>query len=299
MLRDRGRLNLGGVRAARLFVLLAVACAAGVAATYWAGRDTAVGKRIDASAIIHGLTSATAPRLHHATSELLRTIDVTSLAVIGSGLVVLALLRRRPDVALAVLVVLTGANGTTQLLKPALGRAQFFGPDNSLGPPSFPSGHATVAMSLALAAVLASPAGVRLVTALAGAVYATAVGVALVALGWHYPSDVAGGYLVAGAWAALVAAPVAVLGARRRSRVRAARIDRGAATALVVLLSLGFTVAVAVAVSRRPELISYGRLHTLFFVSCAGLAALSLVLAAGTAALLGAPARRPRAATGR
>jgi len=30
------------------------------------------------------------------------------------------------------------------------------------------------------------------------------VGIATVALGWHYPSDVLGGYMVAGAWAAAV-----------------------------------------------------------------------------------------------
>ena len=56
--------------------------------------------------------------------------------------------------------------------------------------------------------------------------------------------------------------------------------------------SVGFTVGVAVTLSRRPELISYGRLHTLFFVSCAGLAALSLVLSSATAALLESPGGR-------
>jgi membrane-associated phospholipid phosphatase len=278
------------VRAARLFLLIALASIAGVAFAFWARSHTSIGERIDTSAIIHGLTESTAPRLHHATSDVLRTIDVTSLALMGGGLVALALARRRPDVAVGVVVVLAGANVTTQVLKRTLEQP----PESPTyaGPPSFPSGHATVAMSLALAAVLASPAGLRLVTALAGALYATAVGVALVALGWHYPSDVAGGYLVSGAWTALVAAALAAFGAQRARGRRAVALDRRLAGFLVVVLVLGFTVGVAVTLARRPELISYGRVHTLFFVSCAGLAALSLLLSSATAALLESPGGR-------
>ena len=281
------------MRAARLFLCIALACVAGVAVVFWARGHTSIGHRIDTSAIIHGLTASTAPRLHHATSDVLRTIDVTSLALMGGGLVALALVRRRPGVAVGVVVVLAGANLTTQLLKRTLEQSRESGPAPTYaGPPSFPSGHATVAMSLALAAVLASPAGLRLVTALAGALYSTAVGVALVALGWHFPSDVAGGYLVSGAWTAVVAAALAAFGALGARGRRAVALDRRLAGFLVVLLVLAFTVGVVVTLSRRPELISYGRVHSLFFVSCAGLAALSLVLSSATAALLESPGGR-------
>jgi membrane-associated phospholipid phosphatase len=279
------------VRSARLFLLISVLCALGVAAVYWAARSTELGIRVDTSAIIRGLTAERAPRLHRATSDLLHTIDVSSLVLMGGGLIGLALLRRRIDAAVGVAVVLIGANETTQVLKPALGRADFFEGASRFGA-SYPSGHATVAMSLALAAVLAAPRGLRLLTAAAGAVYATAVGVALIALGWHYPSDVAGGYLVSGAWTGLAAAGLAVLEARRARPRQAVAPSRRATAALIVLLTLGFTIGVAVAASRRPELISYSRLHTLFFVSCAGLAALSVLLAATTAALLEVPTRR-------
>lgn len=274
------------MRSARLFVLGALVSGVALLAVYWAARHTGVGEHVDSSAIIHGLTEARAPRLHHATSEVLRTIDVTSLAVMGGGLIGLALLRRRPDAALGVAVILIGANETTQQLKPWLGRVDASGASRSALPSSFPSGHATVAMSLALAAVVAAPRGLRLLAALAGALYATAVGVALVALGWHYPSDVAGGFLVSGAWTALVAAVLAVLEARRAGPRGVTRVNRAAAAALMVLVAVISSAAVAVAASRRPELVAYGRLHTLFFVSCAGLGGLSLILSSTTAALL-------------
>lgn len=280
------------MRSARLFVFGALVSGAALLGVYWVARHTGLGERIDSSAIIHGLTEARAPRLHHATREVLRTIDVTSLAVMGGGLIGLALLRRRPDAAMGVAVVLVGANVTAQQLKPWLGRVDASGASRSALPPSFPSGHATVAMSLALAAVIAAPRGLRLLAALAGALYATAVGVALVALGWHYPSDVAGGFLVSGAWTALVAAVLAVLEARRAAPHSVTRVNRAAAAALIVLVAIISSAAVAIAVSRRPELVTYGRLHTVFFVSCAGLGGLSLVLSSTTAALLDLPGRR-------
>jgi len=278
------------VRRARLFFLIALLTGGGAFVAYWLARATAIGMRVDRSAIIHGLTADRAPGLHHATSEVLQTIDVTSLALIGGGLIVLALLRRRPDVAVGVAVIIVGANETTQVLKPWLGRVDPFDANPSPLPPSFPSGHATVAMSLALAAVLAAPSGLRFLMALAGAVYATAVGVALVALGWHYPSDVAGGFLISAAWTALVASLLAV--ARRAPTRATTGVNRTAAALLITVVAVGSTAAVIVAASRRPELIAYGRVHTLFFVSCAGLAALSLALSSMTAALLELPPGR-------
>jgi membrane-associated phospholipid phosphatase len=47
-------------------------------------------------------------------------------------------------------------------------------------------------------------AQLRALTALLGAGYAIAVGYALVALGWHLPSDVLGGFLVAATFTPLL-----------------------------------------------------------------------------------------------
>jgi len=108
--------------------------------------------------------------------------------------------RRRALVAAIALVA--GANLTTQLLKLALVDHRF----SSLlgywqpGPNPFPSGHTTAMTAMALAFVLIVPRPWRWAAAAVGGLLAIAVGWAMVALRRHYPSDVAGGALVALAW---------------------------------------------------------------------------------------------------
>ena len=65
---------------------------------------------------------------------------------------------------------------------------------------ALPSGHATAAMSLAVAAILIAPRSLRIPAAVFGAAFALAQGVALVVLAWHYPSDVLAGFLIATAF---------------------------------------------------------------------------------------------------
>ena len=77
---------------------------------------------------------------------------------------------------------------------------------------SWPSGHSTAAMTLALCAVLVAPRALRGAVAVVGAAFALAVGLGVLVMEWHLATDVAGGYLVAMGWM-LVA--VAVL--RRRA----------------------------------------------------------------------------------
>ncbi len=279
-----------GVHRVRLLLLGASASIGLLALLYLVARGTALGLRLDGAATELGLTEGRAPRIHDATTDVLRTIDVSSLALFGGGTIVLALLRRRIGHALAIAGLLVGANVTTQLLKPFLADASVPG----VGPSqaavgTFPSGHATVAMSLGLAAILAVPEGLRAVAALAGAGYATAVGVALVALEWHYPSDVVGGYLVASAWAALLAAGVVAVGMQDPRRASVS----GEPVAAVLLLAAGaFAIIVGVAIARRPELVVLGRLHTAFFASAVGLATASIAITGSIAVLIEPSPRR-------
>jgi len=103
--------------------------------------------------------------------------------------------------------LLATANLTTQFLKQALAEPR---PHPDIDPPvdpvSWPGGHSTAAMALALAALLAAPPARRALVARAGIGIALAVGLATVVMDWHYPSDVAGGFLVAGAYWAIAAA---------------------------------------------------------------------------------------------
>src|SRR5262249_37794108 len=134
------------------------------------------------------------PTVQAASETLINTISIGSLVLLGGGLVVFALLLGRKRAALAAVVVVGGANATTQGLKELIGHGRF------------PSGHATVAMSLAVATVLVAPPAWKLLAALVGAAYAGGVGVSLVIQAAHFPSEVAAGYLVAGAWAGALAA---------------------------------------------------------------------------------------------
>ena len=93
--------------------------------------------------------------------------------------------------------------------------------------PRFPSGHSTAAMSLVLALTLVAPARLRPLIAGLGAVFAAAVGYALLTLGSHYPTDVFGGFLVATTWALLTA------GALSGSRAVWARSARSSRRSLV------------------------------------------------------------------
>ena len=71
---------------------------------------------------------------------------------------------------------------------------------------SFPSGHTTAAMAMALAFVLVVPRSWRLTAILVGGCLVFAVGCSLVVLNDHYPSDVLGGVLVASGWCFAVVA---------------------------------------------------------------------------------------------
>ena len=199
--------------------------------------------------------------------------------------VLIALLRRRPGVALVIAIVIFGANTTTQVLKPLLAAPRPALPGIwAISPASWPSGHATAAMSLALCAVLAAPGRLRPAVAALGAVFAVAVSYSFLTLTWHYPSDVFGGFLVATAWTLAGIAALLTVRARRQIDVGAdARTPslrdalRPPAAALLGALLLGALIALA----RPHQVIAYAQGHTAFVVGAASIAAVGLMLATG------------------
>lgn len=75
----------------------------------------------------------------------------------------------------------------------------------SVSPYTFPSGHAANTAALLGATLMVLSAGRRrAAVAAAGGAFVAVVGVGQLVLGVHYPSDVVGGWLWAGAWVALV-----------------------------------------------------------------------------------------------
>jgi membrane-associated phospholipid phosphatase len=110
--------------------------------------------------------------------------------------------RGRPRGIAAAVVVVAGANLTTQALKVALSHPRarhLLGAENGAWD-GFPSGHVTAVASVAIAFAFVAPRRFLPALAAAGTGLVMAMGCAVLVLNWHYPSDVVGGVLVAGAW---------------------------------------------------------------------------------------------------
>jgi membrane-associated phospholipid phosphatase len=214
---------------------------------------------------------------HHVVS----LINVDHYAIWVAALIVITLLRGRPRAAFAAGVIILGANASTELLKHVLAAPR---PGWLVPPASWPSGHSTAAMALALAAVLCAPARLRPAIAALGAVLAVAVGWSVVATGMHYPSDVLGGFLMASTWA--LATVAALLGAERwrPSSVKSGgkHVSVGVALGAPGAVLLGALALGAVALITRPhQVATYVRLHEAFVVGALGIAALGFTLATG------------------
>lgn len=206
----------------------------------------------------------------------------------------IALLRRRVRAAVAVGAMILGANVTTQLLKPLLAQPRAHGLLDgyaSVASASWPSGHATAAMALALAFVLVVPARWRPAVAAIGAAFAVAVSYSFLTLGWHYPSDVFGGYLVSATWTLLAAA--AVRAADRPAPGRWSLPD--ALTPPVVAMLAAAGLAVLAVVVRRHGVIAFARAHHAFMIGAPAIAALAMTLPIAVTLITGS-GRAPRAA---
>jgi len=200
---------------------LALAGVLGLAATAYVALRTSRGLRLDQEATDAVSSPQVALyRLH----EGLGWVTVGSVGLSLLACVALALVRRRFDLALGAGVLIAGANVTTQLLKVDL----FTRPDLGLGPNSLPSGHTTVALSIALAAVIVVPSAWRPTIAMGVCAVATLVGVATVLGRWHRPSDVVAATFVCVVWAALGVLTAAFFGHHRPGPAPSASAHVGA-----------------------------------------------------------------------
>ncbi len=233
--------------------------------------------------ILSGFAGLHRPRSAPIASFIAGLCNPNPYVYLCAAVVLVALLRRRPGVALVIVIVIFGANTTTQVLKPLLAAPRPPVPGIwTIAQASWPSGHATAALSLALCAVLAAPARVRPVVAALGAVFAVAVSYSFLTLTWHYPSDVFGGFLVATGWTLMGIAALLVVRARRGIDVSSETPSlrealRPPAAALLGAVALGGLLALA----RPHQVIAYAQTHTAFVVGAASIAVLGLMLATG------------------
>jgi membrane-associated phospholipid phosphatase len=282
-------------RRARLALIAAAIGVMLLALTWYAKVHVPFVRHADAS-ILRGFADLHRPAVNHLTNLIASLCDPKPYVFLAAIPILVALARRRPRAAGALAVIMLGANETTQLLKPLLAEPHMTSIPGV--PPivaaSFPSGHATAAMSLALCSVIAVPARWRPRVAAAMAAFAVAVCYSFLELAWHYPSDVLGGFLVAAVWTLLGGAVLDYADARWPRHFAAEATETGAggrsqpvsvseALTPIMVLLLGVAAFGALLLIAHPHAVtSYARAHEVFVLGAVGIGALSLVLATGT-----------------
>jgi len=174
----------------------ALLCALAMAVT-WVLAELVPAIHLRDAVLLYDFTKLQRPGVDTLANHLLHLLDPLLYTMGALLIVAAALARRRPRVALAVAVVVPTAIGIAELLKPLLAHPHDSVGWQWVGPASWPSGHATAAMTLALCALLVAPHRLRPLVAALGGAFAVAVGCSLLILAWHMPSDVLGGYLLA------------------------------------------------------------------------------------------------------
>lgn len=271
--------------------MLSAGSAVALVALYAIALGTSGGRRIDASAE-HELAYTGGSRLDALNHVILVSVD--PVLVLAAALAGFFLLRGRVRDALAAGALLALVNGLAYGLKLLLYWLDPLGGEaaRTSDVASFPSGHTAAAISAGLVAIVLAPRTSRVPVTLACAVYAAAVGLASVADGGHYPSDVAASYLIA----MVVAGGVAASRRLTPARLREPAPSRGqtvALTGLVAVVSLAgasYWVDLALAGS---DLATYVRDSPTAAVVAPALGALSILLVCTYGALCGAPARPP------
>jgi membrane-associated phospholipid phosphatase len=241
------------------------------------------------SATLQGFAQLRGTRIDVLANRIAHTVDPAPYAVIAVLLALVALIRGRPRVAVAVPLAMVCASTTTELLKPLVGHPRFSewlgaGADTLVA--SWPSGHATASMMIALCSVLVAPRPLRPLVALLGTGLAIGVSYSILVLGWHFPSDVLGGFLVAGGWTSLALAALWWAEARwpeRTARRAVGRLTAAAGTGDLLapagILALSLGAAIGLVAMRGHVLAAYGSSHLSFVAGAFTIAALAAALA--------------------
>jgi membrane-associated phospholipid phosphatase len=258
-------------------VALAVAAllALAGAAVYLAAAHTGAGHWVDEQAGF-GLRRLSDAPVATPAEGLVRLFDPLPFALLTAAVGLVALLRGRVRAAVVVPAAMVAANVTAQALQRVLETAP------SVSGVAYPSGHTTAAASVALGLVLVLPARLRPPAAAAGGVVVALAGFALVLVGWHLPSDVAGGLLLTGAWLAMALAALSPEPAERDAGPAAGQILLAAAPAAALVAA----VVGALLLAEPEDALSGGR-AVAFVVAGGALGATALALPAAFAVLAG------------
>jgi membrane-associated phospholipid phosphatase len=194
-----------------LLVLVAVETAA-LVGVWWFFVTTRHGQLLDTLALTGN--SVGRARIEGLVDMILNTISAVSLLIATAVIGFIALIRHRIALAVGALLLVLGANVTAQALQRIIDRPEIgVDVERAAAGNSLPSGHATIAASVAVALILVLPARVRGAGAILGALAAAAAGIATLSAGWHRPSDAVAALLVVGVWAGV--AGLFIVGAQR------------------------------------------------------------------------------------
>lgn len=254
---------------------------------------------LDASAL-NGFIELQGHHVSPLARRLAKLGDPASVVAITASLAAVAAARGRLRQAAAIAFLVGATSVSSQVLKALLAfpRTDVFVFGYHVRPAAFPSGHSTAAMTLAACIVLAAPRGARPIAAGLGACLALAVGYSVVTLGWHYPSDVVGGFLLATIWTLVVLAALQAAERRWPQRVGRTRIsaavtgvvDRATEAGLhavaLAAAAVGGTVALVVALTRMDELVGFAAAHTAAVVVGLAVATSAALLLAGVTVAL-------------
>ena len=263
------------------------ACAVLMALAYW----VPPARWLDAAAL-DGFRAVARPGVNEVAERLAHACNPSPYAFVALAVIVIALAVRGMRTAAAVGLLLVGANVSSQVLKPLLAHhRELYYTEwhiNNVNDASFPSGHATAAMALALAVLLIVPRSYRPLAATLGALFTLAVSFSILVLSWHFPSDIVGGYLMATAWGLVALAGLRYANDRwpERGTLRHAALEamHAPSTATIGRVALVAAGAVClVAASRADQIAGFADRHTAMLAVASAIAVAAAVLLAAVA----------------
>lgn len=286
-------------RQTRTAVIVSVAAAASVAIWYVVFVRTRWGQELDDLAFEgrQAVSAATTRR----TDRMLHAVTESSLFLLGGAIVLLALAQRRLRVAVVAGACMSMAVVTTEILKLYLLDRPYFGGVQGVMHNSYPSGHATIGMVLSLGLVMVAPPSWRRTATVVAALVATAFGTAVLASGWHRPSDSLGAAGVALAWFAAGHAVLLRMDVRRPSAREAADArDTPLSPRLLIAAAVAVVAFVAYAAARSigDEGLRTVRWAEPYVLACVAIDVVAVAVVFGFAVLTAERARWRRDAHG-
>ncbi len=248
---------------------------------------------LDAAAL-HGFNALERPGVHTIAEALAHACNPAPYAVAAVLVIGAAWALKGLRTAAAVGFLIAGANITSQALKPLLAYHRELWATEwhlfNIRDAAFPSGHATAAMAISLGVLMVVPRAYRPLTAVLGTLFTLAVSFSILILGWHFPSDVVGGYLVATAWGLVTLAALRYANERwpeEGTMRQAAREAMSAPSpASIARIAVAITAVLClVAASRADQIAGFADRHTAMLAVASGIAVAAAVLLAAVVAI--------------